>query len=78
MFKVILPVLLIVLAVYIGMNTRGGLVRGVADGMLVSPARPAVAVRPAPAFALAACRSRAAGAGQYAAQHFRTGLLRPL
>ena len=56
MFKVILPVLLIVLAVYIGMNTRGGLVRGVADGMLVSPARPAVAVRPAPAFALADAR----------------------
>lgn len=52
MFKVIFPVLLIVLAVYIGMNTRGGLVRGVADGMLVSPARPAVAVRPAPGFAL--------------------------
>lgn len=52
MFKIILPVLLIVLAVYIGMNARGGLIRGVAEGMLVSPARPALAVRPAPGFVL--------------------------
>ena len=47
MFKIIIPILVIALAAFVGMNAKGGLIRGVADGMLVSPARPAVAVKPA-------------------------------
>ena len=51
MFKIIIPILVIALAAFVGMNAKGGLIRGVADGMLVSPARPAVAVKPAADFA---------------------------
>ena len=47
MFKIIIPILVIALAAFVGMNAKGGLIRGVAGGMLVSPARPAVAVKPA-------------------------------
>ena len=47
MFKIIIPILVIALAAFVGMNAKSGLIRGVADGMLVSPARPAVAVKPA-------------------------------
>ena len=50
MFKIIIPILVIALAAFIGMNAKGGLVRGMADGMLVSPSRPAVAVKPAAGF----------------------------
>ena len=51
MFKIIIPILVIALAAFVGMNAKSGLIRGVADGMLVSPARPAVAVKPAADFA---------------------------
>ena len=56
MFKIILPILAIVLAAIIGMNARGGLIRGMADGMLVSPSHPAVAVKPAAGFVFADAR----------------------
>ena len=57
MFKIIIPILVIALAAFVGMNAKSGLIRGVADGMLVSPARPAVAVKPAADFASAATAS---------------------
>lgn len=50
MFKIIIPILVVVLAAFIGMNAQKGLIRGMADNMLVSPAHPAVAVSPAPSF----------------------------
>ena len=56
MFKLIVPILLIVVAAFVGMNAKSGLVRGMADGMFVSPARPAVAVRPAPDLAFTDAR----------------------
>lgn len=56
MFKIIIPILVIALAAFIGMNAKGGLVRGMADGMLVSPSRPAVAVKPAADFAFVDAR----------------------
>ena len=37
MFKIIIPILVIALAAFVGMNAKSGLIRGVADGMLVSP-----------------------------------------
>ena len=40
MFKIIIPILVIALAAFVGMNAKSGLIRGVADGMLVSPAPP--------------------------------------
>ena len=36
MFKIIIPILVIALAAFVGMNAKSGLIRGVADGMLVS------------------------------------------
>lgn len=52
MFKILIPILVVALAAIIGMNANKGLIRGVADNMLVSPAHPAVAVKPAPLFHL--------------------------
>lgn len=58
MVRVLIPLLILaVAAVVVAARRGGGLVRGMADDMLVSPARPAVGVRPAPAFHLTqACR----------------------
>ena len=58
MARVLIPLLILAVAAVVVVARRGGgLVRGVADGMLVSPARPAVGVRPAPSFHLMqACR----------------------
>lgn len=68
MFKIIIPILVIALAAFVGMNAKSGLIRGVADGMLVSPARPAVAVKPRRDFAFRRRPARgsfAFGAEQY-------------
>ena len=70
MFKIIIPILVIALAAFVGMNAKSGLIRGVADGMLVSPARPAVAVKPAADFAF--------GAEQYAPGDIGTGRVCPV
>ena len=56
MFKILIPILVVALAAFVGMNANRGLVRGVADTMLVSPAHPAAAVKPAPAFHLVDAR----------------------
>lgn len=58
MIRVLIPVLILAVAVVVIAARRGGgLVRGMAGDMLVSPARPAVGVRPAPLFHLdQACR----------------------
>ena len=76
MFKIIIPILVIALAAFVGMNAKSGLIRGVADGMLVSPARPAVAVKPAADFASAA--TAASGAEQYAPGDIGTGRVCPV
>ena len=74
MFKIIIPILVIALAAFVGMNAKSGLIRGVADGMLVSPARPAVAVKPAADFASV----DAFGAEQYAPGDIGTGRVCPV
>lgn len=58
MARVLIPLLILAIAAVVVVARRGGgLVRGMADNMLVSPARPAVGVRPAPSFHLTqACR----------------------
>lgn len=58
MARVLIPFLILAIAAVVVVARRGGgLVRGMADNMLVSPARPAVGVRPAPSFHLTqACR----------------------
>lgn len=57
MVRVLIPLLVAALIVVaITVMRRGGLVRGVADEMLVSPARPAVAVRVSPPLRLTDAR----------------------
>ena len=79
--QIIIPILVIALAAFVGMNAKSGLIRGVADGMLVSPARPAVAVKPAADFASVDARARgsfAFGAEQYAPGDIGTGRVCPV
>lgn len=46
MLRILIPLLVVALVVVLFVGKRGGLIRGVVDDMLVSPARPAVAVAP--------------------------------
>lgn len=58
MIKILVPLAIAVIAVVLVLALRSGkgLIRGIADNMLVSPARPALAVRPAPDFRLVDAR----------------------
>ena len=80
MFKIIIPILVIALAAFVGMNAKSGLIRGVADGMLVSPARPAVAVKPAADFASVDARrvDLSPSVQQYAPGDIGTGRVCPV
>ncbi len=59
MVRVLFAFLIVIMIIAVVITAkRGGLVRGVAENMLVSPARPAIAVRPAASFHLInACRA---------------------